>query len=106
MLENEVFIIKLLPVDGFASGAVVVGEVPGLAHELGDDAVEAAPLEAEAFLVGAEAAEVFCSGQGAEVSTAPQPQHPSGRPAPHLRSWAPRRSAGGSGSARRVCFRS
>lgn len=106
VLENEVFVIKLLPVDGFASGAVVVGEVPGLAHELGDDAVEAAPLEAEAFLVGAEAAEVFCLGQGAEVSTAPQPRHPSGQPAPHLRSWAPRRSAGGSGSARRVCSRS
>lgn len=40
----------------------MVGEVPSLAHELGDDAVEAAPLEAEALLLGAEAAEVFCSG--------------------------------------------
>jgi len=40
----------------------VVGEVPSLAHELRDDAVEAAPLEAEALLLGAEAAEVFCSG--------------------------------------------
>uniref|UniRef100_A0A8B9C633 Uncharacterized protein n=1 Tax=Anser brachyrhynchus TaxID=132585 RepID=A0A8B9C633_9AVES len=106
VLENEVFIIKLLPVDGFASSAVVVGEVSSLAHELGDDAVEAAPLEAEAFLVGTEAAEIFCSGPEAEVSTAPQPLHPSSRPAPHLRSWAPRQSAGGSGVARRVCSRS
>uniref|UniRef100_A0A8C0FDN5 Uncharacterized protein n=1 Tax=Bubo bubo TaxID=30461 RepID=A0A8C0FDN5_BUBBB len=56
------FIIKLLPVDGFASGAVVVGEVASLTHELGDDAVEAAPFEAEAFLVGAEAAEILCFG--------------------------------------------
>uniref|UniRef100_A0A8D0KYH0 Uncharacterized protein n=1 Tax=Strix occidentalis caurina TaxID=311401 RepID=A0A8D0KYH0_STROC len=56
------FIIKLLPVDGFASGAVVVGEVAGLTHELGDDAVEAAPFEAEAFLVGTEAAEILCFG--------------------------------------------
>uniref|UniRef100_A0A8C2Y797 Uncharacterized protein n=1 Tax=Coturnix japonica TaxID=93934 RepID=A0A8C2Y797_COTJA len=70
VLQDEVFIIKLLPIDGFSSGAVVVGEVPSLAHELGDDAVEAAPLEAKAFLLGAEAAEVFCSRQRAEVSTA------------------------------------
>uniref|UniRef100_A0A663NAX1 Uncharacterized protein n=1 Tax=Athene cunicularia TaxID=194338 RepID=A0A663NAX1_ATHCN len=62
VFENEVFIIKLLPVDGFASGAVVVGEVASLTHELGDDAVEAAPFEAEAFLMGAEAAEILCFG--------------------------------------------
>uniref|UniRef100_A0A674HU36 Uncharacterized protein n=1 Tax=Taeniopygia guttata TaxID=59729 RepID=A0A674HU36_TAEGU len=56
----QIFIIKLLPVDGFAAGAVVVGEVSGLAHELGDDAVEAAAFEAKSFLVGAEAAEILC----------------------------------------------
>lgn len=73
MFENEVFIIKLLPIDGFASGAVVVGEVASLAHELGDDAVEAAPFEAEAFLMGAEAAEILCSGaRGSEVRAASQ----------------------------------
>lgn len=73
MFENEVFVVKLLPVDGFASGAVVVGEVAGLAHELGDDAVEAAPFEAEAFLVGAEAAEILCLGvRGREVRAEPQ----------------------------------
>lgn len=66
VFENEVFIIKFLPIDGFASGAVMVGEVTSLAHELGDDAVEAAPFEAEAFLVGAEAAEILCSGARGE----------------------------------------
>uniref|UniRef100_A0A8B9GAU3 Uncharacterized protein n=1 Tax=Amazona collaria TaxID=241587 RepID=A0A8B9GAU3_9PSIT len=60
VFQNEVFIIELLPIDGFAPGAVVVGEVASLAHELGDDAVEAAPFEAKAFLVGAEAAEILC----------------------------------------------
>uniref|UniRef100_A0A8C4JUD4 Uncharacterized protein n=1 Tax=Dromaius novaehollandiae TaxID=8790 RepID=A0A8C4JUD4_DRONO len=67
VFQNEVLVVKLLPVDGFASGAVVVGEVSSLTHELGDDAVEAAPLEAEALLVGAEAAEILCSEQGREV---------------------------------------
>lgn len=66
VLEDEVFIIKLLPVDGFAAGAVVVGEVSGLAHELGDDAVEAAAFEAKSFLVGAEAAEILCVGSKGE----------------------------------------
>uniref|UniRef100_A0A8C3E215 Uncharacterized protein n=1 Tax=Corvus moneduloides TaxID=1196302 RepID=A0A8C3E215_CORMO len=62
----QIFIIKLLPVDGFAAGAVVVGEVSGLAHELGDDAVEAATFEAKSFLVGAEAAEILCVGVHAD----------------------------------------
>uniref|UniRef100_A0A674JI13 Uncharacterized protein n=1 Tax=Terrapene triunguis TaxID=2587831 RepID=A0A674JI13_9SAUR len=44
VLQNKVFIIKLLPVDGFASGAIVVGEIstrppalssrPSVAHRL------------------------------------------------------------------------
>lgn len=59
VLEDKVFIIKLLPIDGLAPSAVVVGEIAALAHELGDDAVEAAALEAKALLVGAQAAEVL-----------------------------------------------
>ena len=59
MFEDKVFIVKLLPVDGLAPGAVVVGEITALAHELGDDAVETAALEAKALLVGAQAAEIL-----------------------------------------------
>lgn len=59
MLEDEVLVIELPPVDGLAPGAVVVGEIAALAHELGDDAVEAAPLEAKALLVGAQATEIL-----------------------------------------------
>lgn len=68
MLEDKVLVIKLLPIDGLAPGAIVVREIAALAHELGDDAVEAAPLEAKALLVGAQAAEILwgrrnrCSG--------------------------------------------
>uniref|UniRef100_A0A8C7EDS7 Uncharacterized protein n=1 Tax=Nothoprocta perdicaria TaxID=30464 RepID=A0A8C7EDS7_NOTPE len=62
--EHKVLVVKLLPVDGFASSAVVVGEVASLTHELGNDAVEAAPFEAKAFLVGAKAAEILCWERG------------------------------------------
>ena len=33
----EVFILKLLPVDALTSGAIMVGEVTSLNHELLDD---------------------------------------------------------------------
>ena len=39
----------------------VVGEVTALAHESGDDAVEARSLVTEALLAGAQGAEVFSS---------------------------------------------
>ena len=63
MLELEVLIRELCAVDGLAAGAVVVGEVASLAHEVGDDAVEGGALEAEALLAGAERAEVLCLGK-------------------------------------------
>lgn len=59
MFEHKVFVVKLASVDGFAAGAVVVGEISSLTHELRDDPVEAAALEAEAFLVRTQAAEVL-----------------------------------------------
>lgn len=59
MFQHEVLVVELAPVDGFAAGAVVVGEVSSLTHELGDDPVEAAAFEAEAFLVRTQAAEVL-----------------------------------------------
>jgi len=61
VFEDKVLVVKLAAVDGLSAGAVVVGEVSSLAHELGDDAVEAASLEAKAFLMRAQAAEVLCT---------------------------------------------
>ena len=59
MFEDKVLVVKLAAVDGLAAGAVVIGEVSSLTHELGDDTVEAAPLEAEALFMRAQAAEVL-----------------------------------------------
>ncbi len=59
VLQLEVLVVELATVDGLATGTVVVGEVTTLAHEVGDDTVEAAALVAEALLSGAEGTEVF-----------------------------------------------
>jgi hypothetical protein len=64
VLEGEVLVGEFLAVDGLASGAIVVGEVATLAHEVGDDAVEGGALEAEALLASAQGAEVLCDNQG------------------------------------------
>merc|ERR1719244_175633 len=49
VLLDEVFVGKLVAVDGLAAGAVAAGEVASLAHEAGDDAVEGGALVAEPF---------------------------------------------------------
>lgn len=63
VFEDKVLIVELLPVDGLAPCAVVVREIAALAHELGDDAVEATSLKAEALLVGAQASEILWHGE-------------------------------------------
>lgn len=40
VLQGEVLILELVPIDGLATSAVVVGEVTTLTHEVGDDAME------------------------------------------------------------------
>jgi len=61
VLQLEVFVSKLLSVDGLASSAVVVGEVASLAHEVGDDTVESASLVTESLFAGAKGPEVLSS---------------------------------------------
>ena len=59
MLQLEVLVSELLAEDGLAAGAIVVGEVAALAHELRDDAVERAVLETEALLSSTQSAEIL-----------------------------------------------
>mmetsp|Transcript_8227 Transcript_8227/g.23432 ORF Transcript_8227/g.23432 Transcript_8227/m.23432 type:complete len:254 (-) Transcript_8227:1069-1830(-) len=49
VLEGEVLVLEARAVDALAAGAVPVGEVAALDHEVGDDAVERAALVAHAL---------------------------------------------------------
>lgn len=62
----EVLIGELFPVDWFASGAVEVGEISSLEHELRDHSVENWTLVAISLLTSAERPEVF-SGFGDDI---------------------------------------
>lgn len=59
VLEGEVLVLELGAVDRLAAGAVVVGEVTALAHEVRDDTVEGGRLVAESLLAGAQRTEVL-----------------------------------------------
>lgn len=72
MLQGEVLVLEFVAVDGLSAGAVVVGEVTTLAHEVGDDAVECGALVSVALFAGAQGAEVLaCLGNdiGAKLQT-------------------------------------
>ena len=66
MLQAEVLVLELVAVDGLASSAVPGSEVSSLAHEVGDDAVEAGALVAVALLSSAQGTEVL-AGLGHHV---------------------------------------
>ena len=59
VLELEILVGELLAVDGLASGAVAVGEVAALDHEVLDDAVKLRALVAEPLLAGGERPKVL-----------------------------------------------
>jgi len=59
VFESEVLIGKLSAVYRLSSGAVVVGEVATLAHEVRDHPVECRPPEAEPLLSRTQRPEVF-----------------------------------------------
>jgi len=59
VLEGEVLVLELFPVDGLSTSSVSIGEISTLAHEVGDDTVENGPLVAVALLPSAQGTEVL-----------------------------------------------
>lgn len=59
MSQLEVFVLEPGAVDGLAAGAVVVGEITTLTHEVRDHPVETATLVSETLLSGTKRAEVL-----------------------------------------------
>jgi PIN domain nuclease of toxin-antitoxin system len=66
VLQVEVLISELLSVDGLSTGAVSLGEVATLKHEVGDDTVEGRSLVSVSILTSAEFTEV-AGGLGDDV---------------------------------------
>lgn len=61
MFEFEVFIFKLVSINGLASGTISVCEVSSLSHEISDDSMERWSLVSKSFLSGTESFEVGSS---------------------------------------------
>ncbi len=70
MLQLKVLVLKLGTINGFAAGAIALGEITTLNHELLNDTVKEGAFEvqrlsqlAETFLPGAEGSEIVgCLG--------------------------------------------
>ena len=57
--QRKVLILEFVAVNALAPRAVLLREVPSLAHEVGNDAVEGTPLVPKAFLVGAQTSKIL-----------------------------------------------
>ena len=66
-LELEVLIGELRAIDGLAAGAVAIGEVATLDHEILDDAVEARPFIAISLLTSRQSAFFFGTRQSQRI---------------------------------------
>merc|ERR1719392_663903 len=66
VLQGEVLIFELVPIDGLATSAVSGSEVTALAHEVRDDAMEGRSFESEPLLPSAESTEVL-TGLGHDI---------------------------------------
>jgi hypothetical protein len=67
VLELKIFIGKLVPVDGFPAGTIVIGEIPSLAHKARDHTVEGGTREPESLFPSAESTKVL-GGLGDNVA--------------------------------------
>ena len=60
MLQEEILIIKFLPIDGLATSAIMACEVTTLAHKSRNYSVTAGTFITKAFLPSAQSMKVFC----------------------------------------------
>ena len=61
MLQDEILIIKFLPIDGLATSAIVACEATTLAHKSWNYSVKAGNFITITFLPSAQSMKVFCS---------------------------------------------
>lgn len=59
MFQIEVFIFKLIAIDGFATSAIVVSEVATLTHEVRDDTVKNASFISISLLTSAQRTKIL-----------------------------------------------
>uniref|UniRef100_A0ABI7YYR0 Uncharacterized protein n=1 Tax=Felis catus TaxID=9685 RepID=A0ABI7YYR0_FELCA len=60
VLQDEILVVKLLPVDGLASSAIMACEVTTLAHKSRDNPVKAGTFVTKSFLPSAESTKILC----------------------------------------------
>ncbi len=66
VLEGKVLVGEFVSIDRLPSSSIVVGEIPSLAHESGNDTVETASGVSKSLRSGAKSAEVL-GGFGDDV---------------------------------------
>jgi hypothetical protein len=59
VFQDEVLVLKLVAVDRFSARTIVVREIPTLAHEARNDAMERRPLVPKALFARAERSKVL-----------------------------------------------
>ena len=60
MLQDEILVMKFLPIDGLATSAIMVCEVTTLAHKSQNYSVKAGTFVTKSFLPSAQSVKVFC----------------------------------------------
>ena len=60
VLQDEILIMKFLPIDGLAACAIVAGEVTTLAHEARNNSVKAGTFISKSLFPSAQSMKVFC----------------------------------------------
>lgn len=58
-MQSEIFVFEFRAVNGFSTGAIMIGEVATLAHEIGNNSMESTAAISESFLAGAQCTKIF-----------------------------------------------